>query len=78
MNNNYNRQFSVLDILNILSFLISIENLNANLNQNDKADLQHDLSQAMSKILEEIHGHLEKQDEKINYIMSKLEEKHDS
>ena len=73
MNNSINREISFLDILNIASFLIAIENLNANLTQNDKADLQKDLANQTSNVIKEIHSHLEMQDEKINIILQKLE-----
>ena len=62
------------DLLNILSLLIGLENLNMNLTQDDKQDLQADLSRNVDKLLTEIHGHLEKQDEKIDSILQILGE----
>ena len=64
-----------LDIITLLSFVISVENLEQNLSQNDKQDLQNDLSEKAEKILSEIHTHLEKQDKLLNQIWSKLNEK---
>ena len=64
-----------LDIITLLGFIISVENLNENMNQNDKQDIQNDLSEKADKILTEIHSHLEAQDEKINKIWEKLNEK---
>ena len=64
-----------LDIITLLGFIISVENLNENMNQSDKQDLQNDLSEKADKILTEIHLHLEAQDEKINKIWEKLNEK---
>lgn len=79
MDSSAKREFSFLDILNVISFLIAIENLNANLTQNDKADLQKDLTDKAEGILKEIHAHLERQDIKINNILSVLKElKNDS
>ena len=79
MDSSARREFSFLDILNVISFLIAIENLNANLTQNDKADLQKDLTDKAESILKEIHAHLERQDIKINNILSVLKElKNDS
>ena len=72
--NSENRQLTFLDILNVLSFLIGVENLEANLDQNDKADLQHDLSMTAEKLLSEIHAHLELQDVKIDKILKRLED----
>lgn len=73
--NGETRQLTILDILNVLSFFIGIENLNANLDQNDKQDLQRNLSEATDKLLAEVHAHLERQDKKIDEILRRLEEK---
>ena len=70
-----NRQLTWLDFLNVLSFLIGLENLEANLTQSDKQDLQHDLTVTAERLLTEIHAHLEEQDRKIDEIMKHLEEK---
>lgn len=71
--NSENRQMSFFDLLNVMSLIIGIENLNANLTQNDKQDLQHDLSENVDRLLTEIHGHLEQQDTKIDKIIKRLE-----
>ena len=70
-----NVQFTFLDIITLLGFVISLENLNQNLSQNDKQDLQNDLSEKAERILNEIHTHLQDQDEKLNRIMERLNEK---
>ena len=75
MNSSENRQLTWLDLLNVLSFLIGVENLEANLTQSDKQDLQSDLSKTAERLLNEIHAHLEKQDAKIDEIMKHLEER---
>ena len=64
-----------LDIITLLSFIISIENLEENLSQNDKQDLQNDLSEKADKILNEIHTHLESQDKLLKQIWERLNEK---
>lgn len=71
--NSENRQLTWLDFLNVLSFLIGLENLEANLTQSDKQDLQHDLTVTAERLLNEIHAHLEKQDAKIDEIIAHLE-----
>nr|DAQ28216.1 MAG TPA: hypothetical protein [Caudoviricetes sp.] len=59
------RQFDILDILNILSFVIGVKNLNENLSQNTAEDL-------LSVAVKEIHEHLSEQDRKIDLILKKL------
>ena len=59
------RQFDILDILNILSFIIGVKNLNENLSQGTAGDL-------LSAAVNEIHSHLQEQDHKIDLILEKL------
>ena len=57
-----------------LSFLIGLENLEANLTQSDKQDLQRNLSETAERLLNEIHAHLEEQDRKIDKLLACWEE----
>lgn len=66
-------QLSFLDIINIACFLISLENLEENVTQSDKQDLQHDLADKADLLLKEIHQHLEQQDKKIDEILRRLD-----
>lgn len=71
-------QLEFLDILSILSFLISVKNLDLNVSQEDIAKQANTLSEQADKrtqkVLEEIHGHLSVQDTKLNIILEQLEE----
>lgn len=62
-----------IDVLSIASFVIGLMNLDENLTQGDKQDLQQELADKADNILAEIHKHLEKQDRKIDRIIEKLE-----
>lgn len=73
--NNNNSQFSFLDMLNILSFCVGMMNLEQNLTQNDKQELETEFNEKMNSLLKEIHAHLQNQDEKIDTILKYLEEK---
>lgn len=64
-----NGEFTFLDTLSILSFCIGMMNLNENLTQGDKQDLQKQLSEKTELLLKEIHSHLEEQDKKLDKIM---------
>ena len=65
-------QLSFLDLLTIASFAISLENLEENMTQGDKQDLQKDLADKADLLLKEIHEHLERQDKKIDDILRRL------
>lgn len=67
-----NGEFTFIDIIAVISLAIGLENLNENLTQGDKQDLQDDLSKNMDKVLTEIHSHLEDQDKKIDEILEVL------
>ncbi len=66
-------QLSFLDLLTIASFAISLENLEENMTQSDKQDLQKELSDKADLLLKEIHQHLEQQDKKIDEILRRLD-----
>jgi len=64
-----NGEFTFIDIVAIASFLVSLQNLDENLTQNDKQDLQNELAEQLNKVVTEIHQHLEEQDNKIDKIL---------
>lgn len=77
MNNN---QFNTLDILNIMSLMISMQNYGMNLTQNDKQDLLQDLHNSLTENVNDIHQHLLDQDKKIDnliLLLSEIKEKLD-
>lgn len=67
-----NGKQNFFDVLNLMSFVIGLMNLNENLTQGDKQDIMKNLSEKSDTILKEIHSHLEKQDEKIDKIIETL------
>ena len=67
-----NGEFTFLDMLSILSFMIGAMNLNENLTQGDKQDLLEEFSSKADILLKEIHSHLEKQDDKLDKILEEL------
>lgn len=66
---------SLLDVLNVASFLIGVANYNENLTQTDKQELIHKLDKQTSELLSHLNAHLESQDEKIDKILTMLEVK---
>ena len=66
-----NGEFTFLDIITLISFFIGLMNLDENMTQGDKQDLQQDLSEKADLLLSEIHSHLEQQDD----VLRRLEEK---
>lgn len=71
---NERNQLDLMDILNVLSFYIGLLNLQENLTQSDKQDLIRQFDTQTATILKELHKHLEVQDNKIDYILKRLEE----
>ena len=69
-------QLDFLDLITLASFVIALQNLEENITQSDKAELQEDLSNKADLLLQEIHGHLQKQDAILNQILEEL--KHDN
>ena len=69
-----NGQLDFLDLISIMSFIVGLINLDENVTQSDKQELQHDLADKADMLLQEIHNHLEKQDIKLDHILKRLEE----
>ena len=67
-----NGEFTFLDFLAMMSFWIGMQNLEMNLTQDDKQDLQRDLADKSERLLNEIHAHLEQQDKKIDEILATI------
>ena len=63
----------LLDVISILSFVIALINLDENMTQSDKQDLQKDLADKADRLLSEIHSHLETQDKQLKEIIERLE-----
>lgn len=66
---------SLLDVLNVVSFLIGVANYNENLTQTDKQELIHKVDKQTSELLSQLNAHLERQDENIDKLLTMLEVK---
>ena len=66
-----NDQLEFLDLLSIISFVITIQN------QTKLIGIQ-DVQKEVDRAIEEIHAHLEKQDGKLDTIIQILEGKHET
>ena len=67
-----NGQLDFLDLITLASFVIALQNLEENITQSDKADLQQDLQEKTDNLLQEIHGHLEEQDALLKQILEEI------
>ena len=72
-----NGELTALDILNVLSFIIGLKNLDLNIDQNDMDNQTREIDERANRLVNsaiaEIHQHLEKQDQKINKILEVLQ-----
>lgn len=73
-----NGELTFIDWIALISFWVALQNLDLNLTQEDKQDLENDLNEKSSQLLDEIHGHLTAQDEKLNEILEVLRRKQDA
>ena len=62
-----------IDALSIASFLISLQNLDLNLAQEDLDNQTQELDKSLRKVVDDIHNHLAVQDVKLNTILDRLE-----
>jgi len=66
--NNSGQQFSLLDIITIISFIIGVANYSENVDQSQMQD-------TVSSAVLDVHNHLSDQDEKLSKILTLLEGK---
>lgn len=74
MENNNSFIDNLIISVTMVSFIVGILNYEENLTQSDKQDLISELNNTSNKLLDEIHQHLESQDNKLNKILERLEE----
>lgn len=67
-----NGELTFLDLLNILSFWVGVQNLDLNATQNDIQAIMNALAEKADTLLKEIHAHLEEQDRKLTDIFKEL------
>ena len=63
-----------MDLINIVSFVVGLQNLDLNISQNDLDNQTEQLDKKLRSNVDEIHRHLEKQDAKIDFIIRELTE----
>ena len=73
MGSGKNGEWTFLDLVTLISFVIGLENLELNVSQDDLQKESERLDKSMRENVEEIHRHLEVQDRKLNQIMELLD-----
>lgn len=73
MGSGKNGEWTFLDLITLISFVIGLENLELNVSQDDLQKESERLDKSMRENVEEIHRHLEVQDRKLNQIMELLD-----
>ena len=73
MGSGINGEFTFLDTIAIVSFILSAMNYDENLSQSDKQEIMQELSEKLDKSIQDVHLHLVKQDAKLDAIIKALE-----
>ena len=64
-----NKELTFIDILSIISFCVGLENLELNIAQEDLDNQTQELDARLRAVVDDIHKHLQAQDEKIDKIL---------
>lgn len=62
-------ELTFLDFISLMSFFIGLQNLDLNVTQDTIDKQTQDLQAELQKAIEDIHSHLQLQDDKLNMIM---------
>lgn len=68
-----NGELTLLDLISIVSFCVSLQNLELNLDEQDLDRQTQELDKSLKGVVDDIHNHLSVQDAKLNLILNKLE-----
>ena len=68
-----NKEMSFLDIISIASFIVSLQNLDMNITQEDMAKTTERLDKILRLNVDDLHKHLEEQDAKLNKILNNID-----
>lgn len=74
MDNIENKSFSFLDMINILSFWVTVMNLEQNIEQSKEKNINKANEKQQKEILDNIHEQFERQNELIYSIENKIDE----
>ena len=67
-----NGELTFIDLISIVSFCVGLQNLDLNIAQEDLDNQTQELDRRLHEVVNDIHRHLQTQDTKIDYIISKL------
>ena len=67
-----NGEFTFLDCISLMGFIVGLQNLDLNITQEDFQDASRRIDARLEDVLSQIHEHLEAQDAKINRILEVL------
>lgn len=65
--------YSYIDYVNLMDLAISLRNLRSNTSQEERQKLEEHFNNKLNMLLEQINGHLQQQDAKIDKILTMLE-----
>lgn len=67
-----NGEWTFLDLITIVGFIVGLRNLDLNIAQEDLDNQTQELDARLHRVVDEIHKHLQRQDEKIDQILEGL------
>lgn len=65
-------ELSFIDLISIVSFCVGLQNLDLNISQENLDSQTQELDGRLRASVEDIHQHLKRQDEKIDWIIEVL------
>ena len=69
--------YNYIDYVNLMDLAISLCNLRSNNSQEERQKLEEHFNNKLNTLLEQINGHLQQQDAKIDKILTMLEARED-
>ena len=66
-------EWTFIDLISIISFVVGLQNLDLNINAADLDNHTQDLDKRLREVVDDIHKHLQMQDEKIDKLLERID-----
>ena len=66
-------EWTFIDIISIISFCVGLQNLDLNITEQDITNQTQDLDRRLREVVDDIHKHLQMQDDKIDKILERID-----
>ena len=66
-------EWTFIDLISVISFIVGLQNLDLNITEQDITNQTQELDRRLREVVDDIHKHLQMQDDKIDKILERID-----